>query len=91
MQLTEHILKKLLSFCINGDESENQILSDIAEVCCDQGNYKMACEMHRRLGENKHALNCLFKHGDVDSIIQFAIDVEAKSIYALAANHLQKM
>ena len=91
VQLTEYILKKLLSFCINEDGSENQILSDIAELCCDQGNYKMACEMHRRLGENKHALKCLFKHGDVDSIIQFANDVESKSIYALAANHLQKM
>ena len=91
VQLTEAITAKLLSFCTHENESEDQILRDTADLCCEQGNYKLACEMYRRLGENKHAIKCLFQLGDVNSIIAYANDAESKSVCALAASYLQKM
>ena len=88
--LSEDIITKLLSL---GDNTENSKVSllEIAKICANQGSHRLASKLYSQLGENKSAIKCLAKEDDVNAIIEYANKIESASVFALAADSLQKM
>jgi intraflagellar transport protein 140 len=89
IQLSEAIVTKLLSLC--ADEESNDILQGIAMACSEQGSFKLACDLYTRCGEETKAIKCLFNAGDAEALSALANESKSTSVYALAANYLQKM
>lgn len=90
VKLTDTNSQKLLQVC-GDEESKNYMAQLMASTCSDQGNHKLACRLLMKAGERKLALKCLIKDGDAKAIIEFATETNSKSIYVLAANHLQNL
>ena len=88
--LSEDIITKLLSLGDNA-ETSNVPLRDIAQTCTEQGSHRLAFKLYSQLGEDRMAIKCLVKEENANAIIEYANKTDSASVFALAADYLQKM
>ncbi|XP_010134604.1 PREDICTED: intraflagellar transport protein 140 homolog [Buceros rhinoceros silvestris] len=73
------------------EESQQELLEQIADCCMRQGSYHMAAKKYTQAGNKLKAMKALLRSGDTDKIVFFARVSRQREIYIMAANYLQSL
>ena len=74
------------------DKAERkEVLLDLAKALKKQGSFSLASKKYTQAGDRLHAIKCLVRSGNTNSVIEFASITRSPEIYKIAANYLQQM
>ena len=89
--LTEDILHSAAFATTEVNDDRRRILCEVADVCEEQGSFKLAAKIFTLSGDKVQAMKALIRDGDTDKVVRYAAVSRVPEIYHLAANYLQTL